>query len=407
MRAIFARAIFTVGALSVFVHAGAQEASVPYTFQSGQPARASEVNANFDALEQAINALSDAGSVVWRGDWQAGSAYVPGDLVHYLGNVFINVQATSSSNPSESNSWELFASQGDVGPVGPQGPAGAQGPAGPQGPSGAQGDPGPQGPIGPIGPQGPQGLTGDIGPQGPIGPEGPQGPIGPEGPEGPPGADLSVEVSVLMAEQIIQDDRLAFLDGRTARLSDDIGYALNQITTCGAYKVYGCNEAISEFSGSPYSLQYYARSGILGLSGFLPASGSTEIFYAIPVNSSDYTSLWIAGTANLKESRNPAWGPVLVNDCENPTVMLVQAGQPASSRLVSNNGNYYRLSAAQPLETIDVSGATYGIINLQEEGNITEACTVVDDRTGLHDVYGINLRFNIYDELLNGPWIYQ
>jgi hypothetical protein len=38
----------------------AQEVSVPHEFQSGQPARAAEVNENFDALEGAINSNSSA-----------------------------------------------------------------------------------------------------------------------------------------------------------------------------------------------------------------------------------------------------------------------------------------------------------------------------------------------------------
>lgn len=215
MRRIVARMIVVNGSLLVIGSAGAQEASVPHTFQAGQPARASEVNANFDALKRAINSLSDSESLVWRGDWQFGTAYVPGDLVHYVGSVFINVQATTSSNPSESNSWELFASGGDVGPVGPagpRGPVGVPGPAGPQGPPGSQGETGPQGPIGLIGPSGPQG------PDGPAGPQGAPGPEGPQGPEGPPGQN---------ADGYTQP--YAFVGFSDTQVQGDAGYlALNQ-----------------------------------------------------------------------------------------------------------------------------------------------------------------------------------
>ena len=74
------------------------QTQVPNTFQAGQPARAAEVNDNFDALETAIDQnISDIQSI------PAGP-------------------------------------QGDVGPQGPQG-------------IGIQGDVGPQGPTGPAGPR--------------------------------------------------------------------------------------------------------------------------------------------------------------------------------------------------------------------------------------------------------------
>jgi hypothetical protein len=98
------------------------QTQVPNTFQSGTPARAAEVNANFDALEAAIDQNAVA-----------------------IQNI----------------------------------------PAGPEGPQGPQGDPGPQGPQGIQGPEGqtgPQGLQGPEGIQGPAGPTGAQGPAGPKGP---------------------------------------------------------------------------------------------------------------------------------------------------------------------------------------------------------------------------------
>src|SRR5210317_1557474 len=82
------------------------QTQVPHDFQSGQPARAAEVNANFDALETAIDQNAVA-----------------------IQNI----------------------------------------PAGPQGPEGPQGDPGPQGVMGPLGPTGAQGPQGIQGPEGPAG----------------------------------------------------------------------------------------------------------------------------------------------------------------------------------------------------------------------------------------------
>ena len=96
--------------LLVLSSAASAQTQVPNEFQSGTPARAAEVNANFDALEAAIDA---------------------------------NVTAITQI------------------PAGPEGPQGPQGDPGPQGPQGVMG------PTGPTGAQGPQGIEG---PQGPVGP---------------------------------------------------------------------------------------------------------------------------------------------------------------------------------------------------------------------------------------------
>ena len=77
---------------------------VPYVFSPGTKAKADEVNANFNALADAINNIQ----------------LIPGPQ----------------------------GAQGPQGPQGSQGLTGSQGPAGPQGPQGAQG---PQGPSGAYG----------------------------------------------------------------------------------------------------------------------------------------------------------------------------------------------------------------------------------------------------------------
>ena len=88
------------------------QTQVPNDFTAGTPARAAEVNANFDALETAI----------------------------------------------DENASDILSI-----PTGPQGDVG---------PQGIQGDTGPQGIQGLLGPQG---LQGGIGPQGPQGEQGPAG----------------------------------------------------------------------------------------------------------------------------------------------------------------------------------------------------------------------------------------
>lgn len=103
----------------VFSAAAIGQTQVPNDFTAGTPARAAEVNENFDALETAVDQ-----------------------------------NATDIQN----------IPAGPQGDVGPQGPQGIQGDVGPQGLQGIQGNVGPQGSVGPEGPQGPAGadLTNEV-----------------------------------------------------------------------------------------------------------------------------------------------------------------------------------------------------------------------------------------------------
>jgi hypothetical protein len=110
------------------------DTEVPHTFEDGNPAKASEVNANFDALEAAIDAIPE-------------------------------------------------------GPAGPTGPAGADGEDGATGPTGAKGDTGETGERGPIGLTGATGAKGDQGDTGEQGIQGEQGPAGADGQDGADGVN--------------------------------------------------------------------------------------------------------------------------------------------------------------------------------------------------------------------------
>ena len=125
------------------------QTQVPNEFLAGEPAKASEVNENFGALEAAIDALQGSDGIVWEGSWQNGVTYARLDLVEYQGSTYIAIlDTTGTQAPTNTTHWSLFASGGQVGPVGPQGPQGLEGP---------------QGPEGPTGPAGPQGLEGSPG----------------------------------------------------------------------------------------------------------------------------------------------------------------------------------------------------------------------------------------------------
>lgn len=155
------------------------------------------------------------GRIVFKGDYDATTAYKFYDCVKYNGSWWLYIGNEPSTNiPVESDLWTLFGAKGDVGPQGPQGIQGLQGIQGPQGDTGeaatvtvgtvATGEEGTQVvvtnsgdnhnavlnftiPKGDVGPQGPQGEKGDIGPQGPQGIQGPQGEKGDTGATGPQG----------------------------------------------------------------------------------------------------------------------------------------------------------------------------------------------------------------------------
>ena len=95
------------------------QTQVPNEFQAGEPAKASEVNENFDALETAIdeNAADiqsiQVSSVVWEGSWESGIVYAELSLVEYQGSTYIAAQDTSGvEDPTMDSYWSLFASGG-------------------------------------------------------------------------------------------------------------------------------------------------------------------------------------------------------------------------------------------------------------------------------------------------------
>jgi hypothetical protein len=199
-------------------------------------------------------------------------------------------------------------------------------------------------------------------------------------------------------------------------LENDLDLVLDLTIVCGEYRLYGCIQLTSAdgtvfprnwFSGGIYNV-IYSRDPAAAV----PADG---VFFAVPIaDEFDYQNLWIGGSANITRTHNPEWNSVLVDDCDNPTVQLVPSGEPASTRLVSNNGNFYR-AAIDPatggygpiLNTVDVTGQMYGFINTQTPGNITEACTLVTDQTGMYDSYAIDLKFNVFDGQFDSPWTHQ
>ncbi len=151
--------------------------TVPNAFSSGSPARAAEVNANFNALATGINgnasdiAALKAAGIGFKGAWSANVAYVARDLVTRNGATWIAAASNTGVDPATDGgtNWAVFAARGADGAVGATGAAGPAGPAGPVGPAGSNGAQGQVGAQGPQGPQGPQGSQGAVGPQGAAG----------------------------------------------------------------------------------------------------------------------------------------------------------------------------------------------------------------------------------------------
>lgn len=84
--------------------------------------------------------------IVWRGTWNATTAYKIGDGVALNGSSYIATTNTTNVRPAAGvTGWGQLAAAGAVGPqgaTGPAGPTGSTGPAGPAGPTGPQGPPG-------------------------------------------------------------------------------------------------------------------------------------------------------------------------------------------------------------------------------------------------------------------------
>ncbi len=58
---------------------------------------------------------SGAAGTTWRGTWASGTSYIPNDLAYFGGAAYICVLATSSTAPTDSVYWSLFATKGAKG----------------------------------------------------------------------------------------------------------------------------------------------------------------------------------------------------------------------------------------------------------------------------------------------------
>ncbi len=187
------RRSISLPALLVLSGGALAQTTVPNTFAAGTPAKATAVNANFQALATAIDKVASsvtpgptgpagpqgpAGATGAVGATGAAGPQGPKGATGATGPQGPQGSAGATGATGATGAAGPQGSTGATGAAGPQGTTGATGAAGPQGAAGAQGLTGAAGALGAQGPQGPAGLTGAPGPTGPQGPAGPTGPAG-------------------------------------------------------------------------------------------------------------------------------------------------------------------------------------------------------------------------------------
>jgi hypothetical protein len=86
--------------------------------EAGRVVRASWgelVRLNFDDHEERIQDLEVSSALVWRGEWDSGTAYNAGDLVQHNGSAWRASESIPVTSPTDEpgvspSAWELFAS---------------------------------------------------------------------------------------------------------------------------------------------------------------------------------------------------------------------------------------------------------------------------------------------------------
>lgn len=307
------------------------QTQVPNTFQTGQPARAAEVNENFSTLASAVDQNADdiaqVQSISWMGQWQNGVSYSPNDLVHFQGSVYLATQSTSGTEtPTNTAFWSLFAAAGAGGPQGPMGPAGPQGEQGLMGATGAQGPQGDPGPMGPAGPQGAVGPQGDTGPMGPAGPQGPQGDIGPEGPVGPSRAIPVFLVDDVPLGTVIKQGGGAYVAGKDMH---------GELMTETGFRV---RFSVSNGGIERLERMYFAQTGCTG-----------QAFASVSANSFNYNKP--IASARVASSRLPAdnHAPYYIPPNEPAVVITYQSSiQPGFGNCQNGSGTSGSVFAVYP-----------------------------------------------------------
>lgn len=326
----------------LLVHTAFAQTQVPNNFAAGQPARASEVNENFDVLEAAIDQ---------------------------------NATAIQSI------------------PAGPEGPQGPQGVQGPQGPQGIMGPPGAEGTQGPVGPTGPQGLEGPPGADLSNEVSVLQG-------------EQAVQNDRLDSLSASNEAMLDGLRYRIVKLSEavySIGReivcsALN-IAACNSLRGVQ-NLSILDYWISMNTLIVSDPANSEPVFAYV----WQRSIGVRPDVTNDRVMLLFGRQANFSRGVAVPDAEVLVDSCENPTVYLVPTGESRTGGLGVDNGRVYRGDFDAAPVTVDVTGGSYGLIHDYTRGfpspdngdpvspppaglGPPPLCLPVSDRVGLYDSY--------------------
>jgi hypothetical protein len=326
------------------------QTQVPNDFEAGQPASAAEVNANFDALEAAIDQNAVA-----------------------IQNI----------------------------------------PAGSQGPQGPQGDPGPQGPQGVMGPPGPPGAQGPQGIQGPEGPAGADLSNEVSALQGEQAIQDNRLDSLEAKPDFPDQNELSSIWSNMLNAHFDLRKIGNDLYSCGQLDLYGCSQATSA-NGDVFSLVYFPRTESLYLHDpvtFRWATAVTSDIYSgfatlRFIGEANVLAHRNVGQMLVNDCDNPTIG--YVQHSRNPYRLGSQGDRLVPLTVMNNSGHLYEIASFDSVD-VDVTGNIYGVMNfVVHSDNVTPICTPgVSDRRGIWQQYNYSFVLDLNQPRFAGPFTYQ
>ncbi len=294
---------------------------------------------------------AQAAKIIWRGAWDAATAYAASDAVSRGGSAYICRQDNINQTPPNAVYWDLLAAKGDTGDTGP---TGAKGDTGAAGPTGAKGD------TGAAGPTGAKGDTGDTGPTGAKGDTGAAGPTGPAGLTWRSNWSSSTSYTVNDAVTDGSNSYVAVAANSGSAPLANLGTIWNMLAAKGATGPAGQNATGSLLAAnnlSDLNSAAAARSN-LGLSA-VAASGSYTDLSNVPaiidtVARQDNMQLYLM-TAKLNAVAAGGMSSGVFDAFNSDTLSGVSG---TTGQSYNSGGKYYGNSGSPTL--VSATGATFG-----------------------------------------------
>jgi hypothetical protein len=212
-------------------------------------------------------------------------------------------------------------------------------------------------------------------------------------------------IDTLESEQAVQDRNNSATD---LNFAFPLTWMGQQLFSCGQEYLYGCGIAHSGDGTFFGAVSYRTRSNSLR---FVEVSESDLRLWAVPVTVRDFSELRFVGEANLYGNRG--MGRILVDDCDNPTVALLDnARNPrpddnGPETIMNNAGIVYSRDSEIPTQ-VDVTGNTYGVMNFIQSEDPTPICTPgVSDRKGVWDQFTYTMAEDTNHVRFDGPYTYD